>query len=167
MLEQRYNEFIQPFILYYRQSLLHFALYCLRKCYNKNLHTNILLFKFMLTCCCKEHSKNLTSLTQQEFVSSWHHCLVQVRLLPWVCLQSWFRGSILWVYYLRLFHFQQSTWEKAWRPKKGLWQRLDVVWDTSAPDFTGYNPIRGPKLTAREAGKCSLLVCPNWNWVNI
>lgn len=130
------------------------------------IFTQISLFKFMLTCCCNEHSKNLTSLPQ-EFVSSWHHCLVQVRLLPWVCLQSWFRGSILWVYYLRFFHFQQSTWEKAWRPKKGLWQKLDVVWDTSAPDSTGYNPIRGPKLTAREAGKCSLLVCPNWNWVNI
>lgn len=54
------------------------------------------VIQVMFTCCCNEHSKNLTSLPQQEFVSSWHHCLVQVSLLPWgVCLQSWFRGSIL------------------------------------------------------------------------
>ena len=162
---------MQPVIQFFSidsRCFLYFALYCLRKCYNKNLHTNILLFKFMLTCYCNKHSKNLTSLPQQEFVSSCHPCLVQVRLLPWrVCLQSWFRGSILWVHYLRSLRFQQSTWEKAWKTRKGLWQRLDVVWDTSAPDSTGYNPIRGPNLTAREAGRCSLPVCPNWNWVNI
>lgn len=112
--------------------------------------------------------KELWRPPQQEFVSSCHPCLVQVRLLPWrVCLQSWFRGSILWVHYLRSLRFQPSTWEKAWKTRKGLWQRLDVVWDTSAPDSTGYNPIRGPNLTAREAGRCSLPVCPNWNWVNI
>lgn len=105
---------------------LYFTFHRLGKCYNKNLHTNILCYSSLCSLAVvSEHSKNLTSLPQ-EFVSSSHHCLVQVRLLLWVCLQSWFWGSILWFPYLRFLRFQQSTRERAWKTRKGLWQRLDV-----------------------------------------
>lgn len=141
-------------------SLSFILLFCHWKWYNKYLHINIL-------CGSSLNTPKILPAYHSKFVSSSHHCLVQnqaasTRSWPPIIIQ----GFILWFHYLRFLHFQQPTWQRAWKTRKDLWQRLDVAWGTSAQISLATTQSQAPNLTAREARKCSLPVCPNRNWMN-
>ena len=144
---------------------LYFALYCLRKCYKKSSYKYLVLFKLCsldvvtntLKISLAYHNKSLFLVDITAWCKSacYHEECASSRIhLNGFTISDFFLSSIQ---HDRKLGRQGKVHDKDWI---SLGTRLPHI-----PLAT--TPIRGPKLTAREAGKCSLPVCPNWNWVNI